>query len=92
MMNPNPGQPPDFIERSNHVRALAVSPRTKYQFPTSSGPRRRLPSAKAQRRVWTSNIEREVRFTISSAFVAMRLLASITLAAVVYNPHDGGVQ
>jgi hypothetical protein len=32
-MNPNPGQPPDWIDRSNHLRACAVSPRTRYQFP-----------------------------------------------------------
>jgi drug/metabolite transporter (DMT)-like permease len=32
-MNPNAGQPPDWIERSNHVRACAVSPRRRYQLP-----------------------------------------------------------
>src|SRR6266513_102413 len=33
MMNPNAGQPPDATERSNHARAWAVSPRTRYQVP-----------------------------------------------------------
>ena len=32
-MNPNAGQPPDWIDRSNHLRACALSPRTRYQFP-----------------------------------------------------------
>ena len=32
-MNPNPGQPPDWIDRSNHRRACALSPRTRYQLP-----------------------------------------------------------
>src|SRR6185295_8595122 len=32
-MNPNAGQPPDATERSNHLRALVVSPRTRYQLP-----------------------------------------------------------
>jgi hypothetical protein len=33
-MNPNAGQPPDAIDRSNHARACATSPRTRYQFPS----------------------------------------------------------
>ena len=33
MMNPIPGQPPDWIERSNHRRACAVSPLRRYQLP-----------------------------------------------------------
>ena len=32
-MNPNPGQPPDWIDRSNHLRACALSPRRRYQLP-----------------------------------------------------------
>ena len=32
-MNPNPGQPPDWTDRSNHLRACALSPRTRYQLP-----------------------------------------------------------
>jgi len=32
-INPNPGQPPDWIDRSNHLRACALSPRTSYQLP-----------------------------------------------------------
>ena len=32
-MNPNPGQPPDWIDRSNHLRDCALSPRRRYQFP-----------------------------------------------------------
>jgi hypothetical protein len=32
-MNPNAGQPPDWIERSNHVRACAWPPRRRYQLP-----------------------------------------------------------
>lgn len=34
MMNPKAGHPPDFTERSNQVRAFAVSPLTRYQLPT----------------------------------------------------------
>lgn len=34
MMNPKPGQPPDFTERSKAARAFAVSPFTRYQFPS----------------------------------------------------------
>ena len=32
-MNPNPGQPPDWIDRSNHLRACVLSPRRRYQLP-----------------------------------------------------------
>src|SRR5882762_430604 len=32
-MNPKPGQPPDWIDRSNHLRACALSPRRRYQLP-----------------------------------------------------------
>jgi len=33
-MNPNPGQPPELTERSNHLRAFTVSPLTRCQFPS----------------------------------------------------------
>ena len=32
-MNPNAGQPPDCVDRSNHLRACPLSPRRRYQFP-----------------------------------------------------------
>jgi len=32
-MNPKPGQPPDWTDRSNHWRACAVSPRRRCQLP-----------------------------------------------------------
>ena len=34
MMNPKPGHPPDFTDRWKYVLACAVSPFTRYQFPS----------------------------------------------------------
>ena len=63
MMNPNPGHPPERIDRSNHVRARAVSPRTRYQLPT--------PNASVA--IWTSAVSAAREHLVGTDLAAIQL-------------------